>query len=74
MGVMNTSETCGVLEIKVISEPIPIWCGVRGKLANKNSKGPTPLLSIVKEGSTCLTYSLTNLSLPFTSLITIVVT
>jgi len=68
MGVVNTFETYMVLIIKVISWPIPIWCGVRGKVANRNSKGLVPL------SSTCLICSLTNLSLPSTNSVVVVVT
>jgi hypothetical protein len=38
MGVVNTSKACGVLDIKVTSLPIPIWCGVRGKIVDMDSK------------------------------------
>jgi hypothetical protein len=52
MGVVNTSETCGVLELKVMSWPILNWCEVRGKVANKNSSGFIILfMSIANEGS-----------------------
>jgi hypothetical protein len=42
-GCHETSKACGVLDIKVISWPISIWCGVSGKLLDKNSKGFTLL-------------------------------
>jgi len=74
MGVVNTFKTCKVLEIKVISSPIPISWGVSNKLADKNSKGPTPLSSIINEGSMSLACSLTYFSLPLTCSIIIVVT
>jgi hypothetical protein len=67
MDVVNTSEACGVLEIKVISWPIPIRCGVKGKLAYKNSKDSTPLSNMVNDGLIGSTYSLSDLSLPLTS-------
>jgi hypothetical protein len=67
MGVMNTSKACEVIEIKIISWPINIWCGARGKLVDKNSKGSIIRFSIINEGLTCLAYSLIDLSLPFTS-------
>ncbi len=74
MGVVNTLKACRVLEIKIISWPIPIWCGVKSKLEDKNSKGPIPLSSIVNEGSKGSTYSLTNFSPPFISLVVTMVT
>jgi hypothetical protein len=71
---MNTSEACRVLKIKIISSLIPIWCGVKGKLANKNSKGFTLLFNIEYEGSIGSAYSLTNFSLPLTSSLIIMAT
>ncbi len=63
MGVVNTFEACEVLEIKVTSWPMPIWCGVRGTLIDMNSKDSNLLFSMVNEGLTCSTCSLSNLSL-----------
>jgi hypothetical protein len=65
--VINTFEACGVLNIKVTSWPIPIWCGVKGTLVDMNSKDSNLLTSMVNEGLTCSTYSLSDLSPPSTS-------
>ncbi len=53
MGVVNISKACGVLIIKIIFWPIPIWYGVRGKIASRNFKGSIPLTNTVNEGRTC---------------------
>jgi hypothetical protein len=63
MGVMNISKTCKVIEVSIISWPIPIWCGVRSKLIDKNSEYLTIMFNIVNEGSTSSTCSLAVLSL-----------
>ncbi len=74
MGVVNTFETCGVLEIKVTSWPIPIWYGVKGTLVDMNSKYYNLLSSMVNERLTSSTCSLLNLSLPSTGWLTTMVT
>ncbi len=38
MGIINTFDAWGVLEIKVISKPTPIWGGVNGMVVNRNFK------------------------------------
>jgi hypothetical protein len=43
---VNTSNACGVLEIKVNPYPTHICGGVEGKLIDKNSNGYTPLLVV----------------------------
>ncbi len=73
MGVINTFEACGVLDIKVTSWPIPIWCGVRGTLIEMNSKDFNLLSTIMNEGLTSSSYFLSNLSLPSTSWLIIIV-
>ncbi len=73
MGVMYALEACEVFNIKVTSWPIPIWCGVRGTLVDKNSKDFNLLSSIVYEGLTGSSYFLLNLSPPSTGWLTIVV-
>jgi hypothetical protein len=73
MGVVNTSEACEVLGIKITSWRIPIWCGVRGKLANKNFKDSNLLSRMVNEGLTGSTCSLSDLLLSTTGSLTIVV-
>jgi hypothetical protein len=62
-----------VLNIKVTSWPIPIWCGVIGTLVDMNSKDFNLLYGIMNEGLTCSSYFLSNLSLPSTSWLVIVI-
>ncbi len=63
MGVVNTSKACEVLKIKIISWPIPIWHGVKGKLIDKNFEDFALLSSTINERSTCSAYSLIDFSL-----------
>ncbi len=74
MGIMNTSKACKVIEIRVISIPIPIWCGVKSNLIDKNSKYLILLSNTMNEGLTSSTCSLANLSLPLTCSLVIVAT
>ncbi len=74
MGVVYTSEACGVFDIKVTSWTMPIWCGVKGTLVDKNSKYSNLLSNITYEWLTGSSYFLSDLSLPSTSWLTIVVT
>jgi hypothetical protein len=74
MGVVYTSEACRVFDIKISSWPIPIWCGVKGTLVDKNYKDLNILSSIVYEGLTSSSCFLSDLSLPSTSWLTTMVT
>ncbi len=65
---------CRVFDIKITSWPIPIWCGVRSTLVDKNSKDSNMPYSIVYEGLTCSSYFLSDLSLPSIGWQTIMVT
>ncbi len=72
-GVVNTSKTCMVLEIKITSWPILIWCLVKGTLIDMNSKNSNLLSNMANEGLTSSTCSLLDFSLPSTSWVIIVV-
>jgi hypothetical protein len=64
MTIMNTSKAWEVLEMRVISWPIPIWCGVKSKLVDKNSKLSIILFNTINKRLTSSTYSLIDFSLP----------
>jgi hypothetical protein len=74
MGVVYTCKACRVFDIKITFWPIPIWCGVKGTLVDKNSKDSNMPSSIVYEGLTCSSYFLSDLSLPSIGWQTTVVT
>ncbi len=74
MGVVNTFETCMVLDIKITSWPIHIECGVKSTLIDMNSKYSNLLSNIVNGGLTCSSCFLLNLSIPSIGWLTIMVT
>ncbi len=74
MGVVYTSEACEVFDIKITSWPIPIWCGVKGTLVDRNYKDLNLLSSIIYERLISSSCFLSDLSLPSTSWLTTMVT
>jgi hypothetical protein len=64
MGVVNTIEAWGILDIKVTFWPILIWCVIRSTLIDMKSKILNLLSGIVNEGLTSSSYFLSNLSIP----------
>ncbi len=52
VGITNISNTCGVIEIKVIFEPTPIWCGVKDTITKYSNFNGFILLLTTSDGVT----------------------
>jgi len=52
VGITNISYACDVMEIKVIFEPTPIWCGVKDIITNYSNFNGFILLLTTSDGVT----------------------
>ncbi len=52
VGTTNIYDASGVMEIKVIFKPTPIWCGVKDTITNYNNFNGSILLLTTSDGVT----------------------